>query len=103
MPPRSNVTFKIHPWRIIPQSGGGSWMISLRVRASSRNTGPLKSLLPSGANKWELVWSDEFDGPDSDLDVAWQSQNSGSTHILSSRWRENAVVTNGLRRLVMAR
>jgi hypothetical protein len=60
----------------------------------------LKSLLPGGAEKWEMVWQDEFDGLDSDLGIAWQSQNSGSTHILSSRWRENAVVTNGLLRLV---
>lgn len=63
------------------------------------NSPPWKSLLPGGAEKWELVWRDEFDGPDA-VEVAWQSQNSGSTHILSSRWRENAVVTNGLLRLV---
>jgi beta-glucanase (GH16 family) len=64
------------------------------------NSTAIKSLLPGGADKWEFVWGDEFDGPDSELEVAWKSQNSGSSHILSSRWRENAVVTNGLLRLV---
>lgn len=59
-----------------------------------------KPLLSSGADQWELLWSDEFDEPDSELDVAWQSQNGPSGHILSSRWRENAVVTNGFLRLL---
>jgi beta-glucanase (GH16 family) len=58
------------------------------------------SLLPGGADKWELVWSDEFGGPDVELERKWKSQNGPSGHILSSRWRENAVVTNGLLRLV---
>ena len=60
----------------------------------------VKSALPGGAGKWELVWSDEFDKPDSEWDVAWQSQNGPSGHILCSRWRENAVVTNGFLRLL---
>ena len=58
------------------------------------------SSLPGGADKWELVWSDEFDGPDAELERKWKSQNGPSGHILSSRWRENAVVTNGFLRLV---
>ena len=59
-----------------------------------------QSLLPGGADKWELVWNDEFDYPNRMLEEKWISQNSSSTHILSSRWRENAVVSNGLLRLV---
>jgi beta-glucanase (GH16 family) len=58
------------------------------------------SLLPGGADAWTLAWSDEFDGPDARLEEKWQSQNSGSTHILSSRWRENAVVSNGTLKLI---
>ena len=53
-----------------------------------------------GADKWELAWSEEFDGPEAELEVEWKSQNGPSGHILSSRWRENAVVTNGFLRLV---
>jgi len=59
-----------------------------------------QSLLPGGPDKWELVWSDEFDGPDAELERKWKSQNGPSGHILSSRWRENAAVTNGFLRLV---
>ena len=73
-------------------------VIAVTFQKSDETNHP--SFLPGGTNKWKLVWSDEFNGSDSDLDVAWQSQNSGSTHILSSRWRENAVVTNGLLRLM---
>ena len=56
--------------------------------------------LPGRADNWELVWTDEFDGSDAELEVKWQSQNGASGHILSSRWRENLVVTNGLLRLL---
>ena len=59
-----------------------------------------QSLLPGGPDKWELVWSDEFDGPDAELERKWKSQNGPSGHILSSRWRENAGVTNDFLRLV---
>ncbi len=58
------------------------------------------SLLPGGAKAWKLVWNDEFDAPNDPLDLRWKSQNSGSTHILSSRWRENAVASNGTLKLI---
>jgi hypothetical protein len=79
-----------------------SWLLCL---ASGHAQTPLvpsafKSILPGGSDKWELVWSDEFDKPDAELDKTWQSQNGPSGHILCSRWRENAVVTNGLLRLI---
>ena len=46
--------------------------------------------------KWELKWEDEFDYDDSKLEDNWASQNSSSGHILCSRWRENAVVRDGV-------
>ncbi len=60
----------------------------------------LPSLLPGGGDRWELAWSDEFDYPDVRLTNAWVSQNGPSGHILCSRWRENAVVSNGTLRLL---
>ena len=48
---------------------------------------------------WKLLWSDEFDYADSRLDEKWVSENASPGHILCSRWRENAVVTNGMLRL----
>ena len=44
----------------------------------------------------QLVWSDDFNYPNAQLDASWIAQNGPSTHILCSRWRENAVVENGL-------
>lgn len=61
---------------------------------------PAPSLLPGGAEPWKLFWSDEFDYPDARLEEKWQSQNSASTHILSSRWRENALVKDGTLKLI---
>lgn len=49
---------------------------------------------------YELIWSDEFDGDDEDLDARWNSQNGPSSHILCSRWRENAVISDGTLKLV---
>lgn len=49
---------------------------------------------------WRLVWEDDFDYPDEQLEVNWQSQNGPSSHILCSRWRENAVVEDGILHLV---
>ena len=49
---------------------------------------------------WALVFSDEFNGTTADLGQNWEFQNGPNTHILCSRWRENAVETNGLCRLL---
>lgn len=59
-----------------------------------------ESILPGGTARWELAWSDEFEGSEADLDRHWISQNGPSTHILSSRWRENARVANGTLKLM---
>jgi len=45
---------------------------------------------------WQIVWSDDFDYPNATLDDNWVAQNGPNTHILCSRWRENAVVANGI-------
>lgn len=58
------------------------------------------TILPGGAEKWTLVWADEFDYPDTQLDENWESQNGPSGHILCSRWRENARVADGTLRLL---
>ena len=39
---------------------------------------------------WQLVFEEQFDGSDADLDARWFSQNGPSGHILCSRWRDNA-------------
>jgi beta-glucanase (GH16 family) len=57
-------------------------------------------LPPAAAAAWQLAWEDGFDYPDAELDQRWVSQNGPSGHILSSRWRENAVVRDGTLRLV---
>ncbi len=53
-------------------------------------------------SKWKLQWSDEFDYPDSQLDKNWISQNGHTENpwVLSSRWRENAVVRDGVLELL---
>lgn len=59
---------------------------------------PLKNQID--LSEWDLVWEDEFDYADKELDENWVSQNGPSHHILCSRWRENAVVSNGVLELV---
>lgn len=54
---------------------------------------------PPVGSSWELSFQDEFYGTDLDWNV-WIPQNGFPGHILSSRWKENAVVEDGLLKLV---
>lgn len=46
---------------------------------------------------WYLAWHDEFNYSNAELDNNWISQNGPSGgYVLSSRWRENAVVHDGI-------
>ncbi len=56
-------------------------------------------VLGDRSDQWQLVWRDEFDGTEADLDARWESQNGPSGHILCSRWRENVSVADGMLRL----
>ena len=56
--------------------------------------------LPGGNDKWKLVWQDDFNYPNNQLDKEWEAQNGSNNHILCSRWRENAVVGDGTLKLV---
>ncbi|WP_343330798.1 glycoside hydrolase family 16 protein [Polaribacter staleyi] len=47
-------------------------------------------------DEWKLAWNDEFDYKNKKLDKNWVSQNGPNGHILCSRWRENAVVRDGV-------
>jgi beta-glucanase (GH16 family) len=40
-------------------------------------------------------WAEELDEPKASLANSWLAHNGPRTHILCSRWRENAVVENG--------
>lgn len=54
---------------------------------------------PPGDQEWTLAFEEEFDGTELDWN-RWHSQNGPSGHILSSRWKENVEVANGLCKLV---
>lgn len=49
---------------------------------------------------WVLFWNDEFDGGEEALDLNWSAENFASGHIDCSRWRENAVVSDGTLKIV---
>ncbi|MCQ3831029.1 family 16 glycosylhydrolase [Microbulbifer elongatus] len=52
--------------------------------------------------QWSLAWSDEFNYQNDQLDKNWISQNGPTEHplVLGSRWRENAVVEDGVLHLI---
>jgi beta-glucanase (GH16 family) len=54
---------------------------------------------PPVSSEWEITFQDEFFGDSLNWDV-WSSANDYSPHILSGRWKENAVVEDGLLKLV---
>lgn len=49
-------------------------------------------------SQWTMKWNDEFDYSNDDLDKNWISQNGPTENewVLSSRWRDNAVVKDGV-------
>ncbi|WP_448249643.1 family 16 glycosylhydrolase [Thalassotalea agariperforans] len=53
-------------------------------------------------NQWQLAWSDDFNYSNEQLDENWISQNGLTENpwVLSSRWRENAVVKDGVLHLM---
>ena len=66
---------------------------------SSSDTPQPAVALPGGPAAWKLVWQEEFDGGDPELDARWDAQNGPSYHIDCSRWRENVTVRDGTLRL----
>lgn len=74
--------------------------VVLLVLAAVASEANLPEALAEPPPNYQLVFSDEFNGATADLDRNWEFQNGPSGHILCSRWRENAVVTNGLVRLL---
>ncbi len=50
---------------------------------------------PPKDKAWQLVFEDDFNYQDAQLEKTWWIQNSKSLHILSSRWRENVEVKDG--------
>ena len=47
-----------------------------------------------------MVFDEQFDGTDADVDARWKFQNGPSGHILSSRWRENAKLEDGILKMI---
>ncbi len=69
--------------------------ISSQAEGSNATSG---SLLQPG--EWELVFADEFNGNSDAWKDHWVADASSHTHILSSRWPENVVQSNGSLRLL---
>lgn len=55
---------------------------------------------PPVDKKWALTFKDDFNGASLNFDV-WESQNSPSNNLLSSRWKENNVVEDGILKMVI--
>jgi beta-glucanase (GH16 family) len=87
-----------HPTFVIPAVLMASFVLC-GAQLPGQPAGPVPLLEEEGKN-WKLVWSDEFDYPDADLEKNWESQNGPSGHILSSRWRENVLVNDGTLKLI---
>ncbi|MFI4911126.1 MAG: family 16 glycosylhydrolase [Sedimentisphaeraceae bacterium JB056] len=86
------VNNKKYYWRVDEVNGdlvwgGDVWEFTSKIYVDDSKSG------------WELSFSDEFNGDDVDWEV-WASEAGYPTHILSSRWPENAIVENGTLRLL---
>lgn len=93
---------RLAPCAIVPTYYGCdmnvTWIAICAVGAAlAAGAEEVKSLLPAGA--WKLVFQDEFSGALTNVDASWEFQNGPSGHILCSRWRDNASVSNGVLQL----
>ncbi len=55
---------------------------------------------PPAGKKWKLVYEDNFNYPTSKLADDWVIMNERQPKMLCGRWKENAVVENGVLRLL---
>lgn len=74
-----------------------AWLVVALNLFGLSSTAPAE---PPKDKTWELAFEDDFSGTTADLSARWAFQNGPSGHILCSRWRENAVVDNGVLRLL---
>ncbi len=79
--------------RFIPLGLAAPLMLASVSNLSARENGDKIDL-----SQFELAWEDEFDYPDALLDERWISQNgpTENIYVACSRWRENAVVKDGI-------
>ena len=59
-------------------------------------TGSMLFAEPPPGKNWKLVWQDDFNYANEDLDKEWIAQHSPSPHNDCSRWRENVDVKDGV-------
>ena len=74
-------------------------LISCAVRHASGEPAQKYAGGPPGSD-WQLVFEEQFDGTDTGLDGRWHFQNGPSGHILSSRWRDNVLLDNGILKMI---
>jgi len=66
------------------------WMLGFALCFALFSCAPKK-----GGGEWVLTFEEDWNGPAVDTNQ-WISQNGPSGHILSSRWIENNLVSNGI-------
>lgn len=72
--------------------------LTISAYAAQRDNPAPARRAPLDLSDWELVWSDEFDYPDAELDQRWVSREGEfeSEWVVGRRWRRNAVAANGI-------
>jgi beta-glucanase (GH16 family) len=76
-----------------------SVLVSFTAGQISADTEQENAAGPPGSG-WQLVFEEQFDGANADLDARWQFQNGPSGHILSSRWRDNTRLEDGILKMI---
>jgi hypothetical protein len=80
---------------------GISVLMAACLTAACGGSGPVPSEAggPPGAG-WRPVFEEQFDGAEAALDARWKFQNGPSSHILCSRWRDNAALEDGFLKMI---
>ncbi len=107
---RGNVRLSALKLEILDAKDGSIWQTLVLDDVVPYNPSKLQQAAPKNLREgpphpeqWELTFSDEFNGVALDTNIWKSAQGQSWGQLLSARFPENAVVTNGLLRLVTKR
>ncbi|MEI7807930.1 MAG: family 16 glycosylhydrolase, partial [Verrucomicrobiota bacterium] len=104
---RGNIRLSALKLEVVDAKDGSIWQTLVLDNVVPYNPSKLLQTAPKNLREgppnpelWKLTFSDEFNGSQLDTNVWKSAQGESWGQLLSARFPENAVVTNGLLRLV---
>lgn len=91
-----------HPFKLAAASSAVALLLICNSVQANTKKAEFKGAEQINLNNWQLIWEDDFNYANEKLEQNWISQNGPTENIwvLGSRWRDNAVVKDGVLHLI---